>query len=138
MSSNSLRPRSREQHLVGDDPGTSGCGPGGQHHRFGPSANPDANFNYTVSVTNNGPSDATDVVLRRHIARGRDLRFAPRRTQGWLRPISNGAVSLAIDSLNVGDTVTMTIVVTPTAPPGSTLVDSASVVGRPNRSRHGQ
>jgi uncharacterized repeat protein (TIGR01451 family) len=93
------------------------------------SANPDSEFDYVVEVTNNGPSEATGVVLLDTLPTGVSYGSAT-SPQGWLPTYANGVVSLPIATLGVGGTTTMTIVTTPTASPGSMLVDSASASGQ--------
>ncbi len=94
-----------------------------------PAAVTDDDFQYTVSAINNGPSDATDLVLSDTLPTG--VTFVSASSSGvWVPTYSDGIVSLSIDSISQGTTVTLTIVVTPTAEPGSTLLDSASVAAQ--------
>jgi uncharacterized repeat protein (TIGR01451 family) len=91
-------------------------------------ANPNVDFSYTVTVTNDGPSAATDVDVADTLPAG--VTFVSASAPGGLDPtFSDGAVSLSIAELNAGATASMTIVVDPTAAPGLTLNDSASVKG---------
>ena len=90
--------------------------------------NTDADFEYVVSVTNNGPNNATGVQLSDELPAGVTFNSAT-SPSGLIPSYANGVVTLAIDLLSAGATATMTIDVTPTAPPGSTLVDSATAVG---------
>ncbi len=92
-------------------------------------ANPNVDFGYSVTATNNGPSDASDVVLTDTLPAGVTFVSAS-STQSGVPDYSAGVVSLTIESLGSGASVTLTIVVVPTAAPGSTLTDSASVVSQ--------
>ena len=86
-------------------------------------------FTYLVTVTNNGPSVASDVALVDTLPVGMTVVSLSSSQNG--NPTQNGGiVSLAIDSLNPGESLTMSIVVAPTAAPGSVLIDSASVGGQ--------
>ena len=94
-----------------------------------PAASRHEEFEYTVSAINNGPSDASDVVLADTLPVG--VTFVSAATSQTLVPTySNGVVSLSVGSMTEGATVTLTIVVEPTAEPGSTLLDSASVAAQ--------
>ena len=87
-----------------------------------PAADPDDDFEYTVTATNNGPSDASGVVLSDTLPAGVTFVSAS-SSQTPVPTYTDGVVSLSIDSMVQGATVTMTIVVAPTAEPGSTLID---------------
>jgi uncharacterized repeat protein (TIGR01451 family) len=91
-----------------------------------PEADPKDDFVYTVSATNDGPSDATGVVLLDTLPAGVTFVSAS-SSQASAPTYSNGVVSLSIADISQGTTVTLAIVVAPTAEPGSTLLDSASV-----------
>ena len=94
-----------------------------------PAANPGDEFEYTVSAINNGPNDASNVMLSDTLPAG--VTFVSASSPPNLVPTySDGVVSLAINSIVQGATVTMAIVVTPTAQPGSTLIDMASVAAQ--------
>ncbi len=86
-------------------------------------------LDYTVTLTNNGPSDATGVVLNDTLPAG--VTFVSDSTdQDATLAVSNGVVSLALDTLAAGDSAILVISVDPTAAPGSTLVDSANATGQ--------
>ena len=94
-----------------------------------PAANPGVEFEYIVSATNNGPSGASNVVLSDTLPAG--VTFVSASTSQTSVPTySNGVVTLSVDSVTNGATVTLTIAVVPTAEPGSTLLDSASVAAQ--------
>ena len=85
-------------------------------------------FHYTVTVTNNGPSGATAVVLSDTLPTGVTLVSAS-TVSGVAPTVANGVVSVQFATLAAGSTATLTIAVNPTAQPGATLVDSATVQG---------
>ena len=91
-----------------------------------PKVNPGDEFTYTVSATDNGPSDASNVTLSDTLPPGVTYVSAS-SSQTSVPSYSDGVVSLSIDSISDGAKVTLLIVVVPTAQPGSTLLDSASV-----------
>ncbi len=87
-------------------------------------------FNDTVTVTNNGPSDATGVVLSDTLPAGATL-VAASTDSGIVPTVTDGVVSVAIAALASGSSVRLLMAMNPTAAPGSTLVDTAVVVGSP-------
>jgi uncharacterized repeat protein (TIGR01451 family) len=92
----------------------------------GPAAVTGSDFQYTVSVTNIGPSDATSVQLSDTLPSG--VSFESATPYQSIQPVEiNGVVSLAIPELDAGAAASFTIDVTVTAEPGSSLTDSASV-----------
>jgi uncharacterized repeat protein (TIGR01451 family) len=85
-------------------------------------------FDYTVTVTNNGPTDATSVILAETLPSGVELNSDS--TDAAVTPtVSNGVVTMVLDTLGAGASATLSLGVTTTAPPGSTLVDAATVQG---------
>jgi uncharacterized repeat protein (TIGR01451 family) len=85
-------------------------------------------FNYTVTVTNNGPSDANSVNLSDTLPSG--VALVSDSTDAGVTPtVSDGIVSVALDTLAAGTSATLSLAVTTTAQPGSMLVDSATVQG---------
>ncbi len=85
-------------------------------------------FDYTVTVTNNGPSDATSITLADTLPSGVSL-VSDTSDSGVTPTVANGVVTVAIDTLPAGATATLALAVTTTAPAGSSLVDSATVQG---------
>jgi uncharacterized repeat protein (TIGR01451 family) len=86
-------------------------------------------FQYVVTATNNGPLDATDVVLSDTLPAG--VSFVSATTdQGVVPTQAGGVVAVTFGTLAAGDSANLTIVVDPTASPGATLIDSASVAGQ--------
>jgi len=85
-------------------------------------------FEYTVAVTNAGPSSGTSVVVTDTLPAGVTFVSAS-SDQGVTPTFSDGAVTLTIATLNQGATANLMIEVDPTAEPGSTLTDTASVAG---------
>jgi uncharacterized repeat protein (TIGR01451 family) len=85
-------------------------------------------FDYTVTATNNGPSDDTAVVLSDSLPAG--VTFVSATTDsGAIPTLANGVVTVQLAILPAGSTATLTIAVNPTAQPGATLVDTATVQG---------
>ena len=86
-------------------------------------------FEYIVTATNNGPIAATNVALSDSLPAG--VSFVSATTDQDVVPNqAGGLVAATFATLGVGDSVTLTIVVNPTAAPGSILIDSASVAGQ--------
>ncbi len=83
-------------------------------------------FNYTVTIKNAGPSDASAVVLTDTLPTGVAFVLAT-SDQNVTPSYSAGVVSLSLSALKAGATATLTITVNPTAAPGSSLSDSALV-----------
>lgn len=86
-------------------------------------------LNYTLNVTNNGPSDASGVVLTDELPPGATFLSATDSQGNIPATVSNGELTWPIGALANGDSATLVVAVVPTAPPGSTLVDTASVTG---------
>ena len=79
-----------------------------------------------MNVLNNGPSDASTIVVTDTLPAG--VTFDSATSDQNVTPTeSNGVVTLTLTTLNVGASANLTINVTPSAAPGSTLIDSASV-----------
>jgi uncharacterized repeat protein (TIGR01451 family) len=87
-------------------------------------------FQYTVTVTNSGPCADSNVKLSDTLPLGVTFKSATSDQPGVTPTITDGVVSMTIATLNSGATATMTILVDPTAPPGSSLTDLASVSGQ--------
>ena len=76
-----------------------------------------------------GPMTATDVVLNDTLPAG--VSFVSATTDQGVVPTQAGSVvAVTFGNLGVGESATLTIVVNPTASPGSTLTDSASIAGQ--------
>ena len=86
-------------------------------------------FSYDVTVTNAGPVDATEVVVSDTLPGG--VSFVSASTDQGVQPMmANGVVTATFATLAAGASATLTILVDPTAAPGSTLNDSAAVAGQ--------
>ena len=86
-------------------------------------------FNYTVTVTNNGPCDASGVVLSDTLPAG--VTYLTALSDSGVTPAeTNGVVSATFATLPAGSSGQLVIAVNPTAAPGATLVDSATAVGQ--------
>jgi uncharacterized repeat protein (TIGR01451 family) len=86
-------------------------------------------FAYTVTVTNNGPSDDTNVAISDTLPQG--VTFVSAASDQGLTPTeSAGVVSLSLTTLKALASASITIVLDPTASPGATLTDSASAAGQ--------
>ncbi len=83
-------------------------------------------FEYTVKVTDVGPDDGTGVVLTDTLPAGVHYVLAT-SDQNVTPTESAGVVTLSFPTLQAGSSATMTILVDPTAAPGTTLTDFASV-----------
>ncbi|HEV8384392.1 MAG TPA: choice-of-anchor Q domain-containing protein, partial [Candidatus Acidoferrales bacterium] len=81
------------------------------------------NITYTVVVTNNGPADATNVVLSDTLPAG--ATFVSATPTGPVCTVSGGIVTCNLGGMVNGGSATITIVVTPTA--AATLTNTASV-----------
>ncbi len=82
-------------------------------------------FQYTASVTDLGPSAATNVTLTNTLPAGMSFVSAAAGTSGT--PVYDaGVLTLSMASLAPGTTATMTINVIPTAAPGTLTTDSAA------------
>jgi uncharacterized repeat protein (TIGR01451 family) len=87
---------------------------------------PNIGFSYNVNVINNGPSEGSGIVVTDTLPAG--VTFVSATSDQSVTPTqSNGVVTLTLATLQVGASANLTIDVIPTAAPGSTLVDSASV-----------
>jgi len=98
------------------------------------SANPrvDQPLVFTIVATNNGPSDATGVILTDLLPSvPTDVAFVSATTStGVILPLSGSTVTADIGNLAAGASVTMTITVTPTAAAvGEPLSDTATING---------
>jgi uncharacterized repeat protein (TIGR01451 family) len=86
-------------------------------------------FQYSVSVSDIGPSTATAVVLTNTLPAG--VSFVSALAGSWGTPVyDTGVLTLSIASLTPGTTATMTINVTPTATPGTVITDSAAATAQ--------
>jgi uncharacterized repeat protein (TIGR01451 family) len=85
-----------------------------------------ADFEYTVKITNAGPSAATGVIVKDTLPSG--VAFVSASSdQGVIPNFSAGVVTLSLPKLTSGATAMMTIELNPVAAPGSTLTDKVSV-----------
>jgi uncharacterized repeat protein (TIGR01451 family) len=86
-------------------------------------------FTYTVTVTNLGPSDDSNVAISDALPAG--VAFVSAFSdQGVAPTFSNGVVGLALPSFPAGATATLTIKVNPTAAPGSSVKNTISATGQ--------
>lgn len=85
-------------------------------------------FDYTVTVTNNGPCDATTVALTDTIPAGVSL-VSVSAGSGVIPAVAQGVLTAQFATLASGSSASLTVSVMTTASPGSTLVDSATVQG---------
>ena len=94
-----------------------------------------ANLVYTITATNNGPSDATGVMVVDTLPA--DVTFVS--ATGGATPDGNGNVTFNVGNLAASGTETFTITVQPTAAAvaASPLADSATVSGQRARPEHG-
>ncbi len=86
-------------------------------------------LDYTLTVTNNGPSDASGVILTDSLPAGVTFVSATDDQGNSPATLNDGVLAWPIGDLADGATATLVVAVIPTAQPGSTLVDSASVTG---------
>jgi uncharacterized repeat protein (TIGR01451 family) len=86
-------------------------------------------FRYEVTVTNAGPLDATGVVLTDSLPDGVSFVSAS-ADQGVQPTMAGGGVTATFPTLAAGTSAALTILVDPTALPGSILDDSATVAGQ--------
>ena len=86
-------------------------------------------FHYTVTVTNNGPCDASGVVLSDTLPAGTTY-LTDSSDSGVTLTETDGVVSTTFATLPAGSSGQFTIAVNPAAAPGATLVDSATAVGQ--------
>ena len=94
-------------------------------------------FQYTVSVTDLGPSTATGVALTDTLPAG--VSFVSAAAGSWGTPVYNaGVLTLSMASLATGTTATMTIKVIPTAAPGTVTTDTRFGDSTANRSQPGK
>ena len=86
-------------------------------------------YQYVVTATNNGPLNATNVLLTDTLPTGVSFVSAI-ADQDATPTLTAGVVMVTFNALAVGESASLTIFVDPTALPGSTLIDSASVSGQ--------
>ncbi|MHB1556938.1 MAG: Calx-beta domain-containing protein [Isosphaeraceae bacterium] len=86
-------------------------------------------LDYTLTVTNTGPSDASGVILTDSLPTGATFVTATDGQGNTPATLNDGVLAWPIGALADGETATLVVAVVPTAQPGSTLVDSASVTG---------
>jgi uncharacterized repeat protein (TIGR01451 family) len=87
---------------------------------------PGDSFVYTLLVTNNGPSSATDVAVSDLLPA--DISFVSGTTSQGSVTESNGAVTASLDDLANGESATVTLTVTVGTAASGTLTNTASVV----------
>ncbi len=86
-------------------------------------------YQYTVTVTNNGPSTATGVVVSDALPQG--VSFVSATGYDGVNPVdNNGIVTLSIAELDAAVPASFTIEVSVSAAPGAMLTDTASVTGQ--------
>ena len=99
----------------------------------------DQNLVYTITATNNGPSDATGVTVVDTLpATPKDVKFIS--ATGGVTPDGSGNLNFNVGNLASGATVTYTVTVQPTvaAPADSPLGNSATIAGNEHDPRHRQ
>jgi len=89
--------------------------------------NADAAFSYTLTVTNNGPEEATGVVATDVLPAGITY-VSSSVTQGSVSE-SGGTITASIGTLAIGVSATVTINVTADASTSGTVINNASVTG---------
>lgn len=97
-------------------------------------ANAGSNLTYTLAVTNDGPSDASNVVVVDDLPDGVTIVSAV-STVGTVTQTANanGEVSVAIGTLNAAATATITIIVTvPATAAAGNITSSATITGDGN------
>jgi uncharacterized repeat protein (TIGR01451 family) len=85
-------------------------------------------FTFTVTVSNNGPDEASGVVLDDTLPAGVSVESLS-ASDDLVPTESAGVVTLSIGTMSVGASVSLTVVVNPTVAPGTTMVNSAVVTG---------
>jgi uncharacterized repeat protein (TIGR01451 family) len=93
-----------------------------------PSVTAGQNLTYTITVTNNGPGDASNVTLTNVLPASATF-VSSSSTQGTAPTASGGAVSLG--PLAAGATATVMITVTPNANSIPSVTDTASISSQP-------
>jgi len=86
---------------------------------------PTAQITYTILVTNNGPSIATDVIVTDNLPTG--LTSISATGSGWLCNVSGLTVTCTRPTLDVGSAPAIQIVATVPATPGLVLTNTATV-----------
>jgi uncharacterized repeat protein (TIGR01451 family) len=87
------------------------------------------NLTYSVTVTNNGPADDSNITLTDTLPTAATL-VSVAATGGLVPSVQNGVVSVPIALLSSGASQTLTIQVDPTGSPGTSLTDSAAAFGQ--------
>ncbi|HEX3798839.1 MAG TPA: proprotein convertase P-domain-containing protein [Verrucomicrobiae bacterium] len=82
-----------------------------------------SNLTYTISVTNNGPDTAKNVAVNQSLPTN-VVFVSANSSQGTIN-VGSGAVSCNIGTLNVGDTASVTVIVSPQSP--GTIFSTATV-----------
>ncbi len=88
-------------------------------------------FEYVVTVTDAGPSDASNVLVEDTLPPGVEYEGAS-TSLGVTPTVLDGVVSATFSTLKAGTQATLTIKVAATVAPGSTLTDLAAVPDQPN------